>query len=384
MRVAVLGAGGTIAPAIVRDLGESEEVDSLDLLDIDAERAQKVAELHGNGKATASELDARADGALAAALGGAGVLVNAASYRVNLDAMRAALAAGCHYLDLGGLYHMTARQLELSDGFERAGLLALLGIGSAPGKTNLMARVAFRELVGADPAAPGGGAEDAAGSGSNGVDQIWVSAAGRDLDPPAGFSLPYSLQTILDELTMAPIVVRGGEAVELAPLEPGGSVDFGAEIGVADTIHTLHSEMLTFPTSFGCREASFRLSLAPGAVERVRELAGAADEEVEAAAREVAPPSPRTVTVHLVEARAGDRAAVIRAVTRSHERWGIGGGIVSTAAPAAAAVRLIARGELAARGAMPPELCLEPEPMFAELETRGCRFETEMLEVQPR
>jgi lysine 6-dehydrogenase len=365
MRVAVLGAGGTIAPAIVRDLGESEEVSALHLLDLNVERAAKVASEHGNGKATAKQLDARADGALAAALDGAGVLLNAASYRVNLDAMRAALAAGCHYLDLGGLYHMTARQLELSDEFERAGLLALLGIGSAPGKTNLMARVAVGELGGE-------------------VDEIRVSAAGRDLDPPAGFSLPYSLRTILDELTMAPIVVRDGEAVEVAPLEPGGSVDFGAEIGVAETIHTLHSEVLTFPTSFGCSAASFRLSLAPGAVERVRELAVAADEEVDVAAREVAPPSPRTVTVHLVEARAGDRAAGIRAVTRSHERWGIGGGVVSTAAPAAAAVRLIARGELGACGAMPPELCLEPEPMFAELEMRGCRFETEMLEVQPR
>lgn len=125
MRVAVLGAGGTIAPAIVRDLAESDEVSHLLLLDIDAGRAQRVAELHGNGKATASDLDARADGALAGALGGAGMLVNAASYRVNLDAMRAALAAGCHYLDLGGLYHMTARQLELSDG-------AVTVIGTAP------------------------------------------------------------------------------------------------------------------------------------------------------------------------------------------------------------------------------------------------------------
>ncbi len=35
MRVAVLGAGGTIAPAIVRDLAESDEVEELLLLDID-------------------------------------------------------------------------------------------------------------------------------------------------------------------------------------------------------------------------------------------------------------------------------------------------------------------------------------------------------------
>ena len=42
------------------------------------------------------------------------MLVNAASYRVNLDAMRACLEAGCHYIDLGGLYRVTGRQLELS------------------------------------------------------------------------------------------------------------------------------------------------------------------------------------------------------------------------------------------------------------------------------
>ena len=35
MNVAVLGAGGIIAPAIVRDLAESEEAEELLLLDLD-------------------------------------------------------------------------------------------------------------------------------------------------------------------------------------------------------------------------------------------------------------------------------------------------------------------------------------------------------------
>ena len=89
---------------------------------------------------------ADAPASLARALEGCDVLVNSASYRVNLDAMTACLKAGCHYLDLGGLYWMTGRQLELGPRFEGAGLLALLGIGSAPGKTNLMALRAVREL----------------------------------------------------------------------------------------------------------------------------------------------------------------------------------------------------------------------------------------------
>jgi saccharopine dehydrogenase-like NADP-dependent oxidoreductase len=53
---------------------------------------------------------------------------------------------------------------------------------------------------------------------------------------------------------------------------------------------------------------------------------------------------------------------------------GLGGSVVSTAAPAAAAVRLIARGSLDAIGALPPEQCIEPGELFAELETRNCAF----------
>jgi hypothetical protein len=58
----------------------------------------------------------------------------------------------------------------------------------------------------------------------------------------------------------------------------------------------------------------------------------------------------------------------------------MGGGIVSTASPAAAAVRLMARGRVEARGALPPERCLDPGEMFAELESRGCRFQLDVKE----
>ena len=115
MRVAVLGAGGTIAPAIVRDLAESEEVTAMRLLDIDLRRAEAVATEHGGGKAQARQADATKD--LAEQLAGMEVLVNSAAYRINLAAMRASLDAGCHYMDLGGLYHVTAEQLKLSKEF---------------------------------------------------------------------------------------------------------------------------------------------------------------------------------------------------------------------------------------------------------------------------
>jgi lysine 6-dehydrogenase len=379
LRVAVLGAGGTIAPAIVRDLAESDEVEGLLLLDLEKSRAEHVSSIYGGVKARAGFVDARAPGtdpaSLTRALQDCDVLVNSASYRVNPQAMAACLEARCHYLDLGGLYWMTDEQLELSPRFESAGLLALLGIGSAPGKTNLMALRAARELRGAsNPAAPGRAAEEAAG-----VDSIHVSAAGRDPDPPPGFSIPYALRTLLDELSMSPVVLRDGAPEEIEPLSDGGRVEFGEPIGTAETIYTLHSELRSFGESFGCREASFRLSLKPELLDRLRGLADAADEEVDRAAAQATRPSSRTVSVHLIEATGGDgrngRTVRVRALTEPMERWGLGGGVVSTAAPAAAAVRLLARGRIEARGALPPERCIDPDEMFAELERRGCSFE---------
>src|SRR3954463_14809426 len=141
MRVAVLGAGGTIAPPIVKDLAESAAAASLLLLDLDEAKAQATADVYGGDKSIARGIDGREPGALAEALNGVDVLVNSASYRINLDVMNACLASGTNYIDLGGLYHVTAKQLELDDQFREAGLLALLGMGSAPGKTNVMAGV---------------------------------------------------------------------------------------------------------------------------------------------------------------------------------------------------------------------------------------------------
>jgi lysine 6-dehydrogenase len=359
LTVAVLGAGGTIAPAIVRDLAESEEVSALGLMDLDGERAQAVATEHGLGKATARVVDARAG--LGDALERYDVLVNAASYRVNVDAMRACLWGGCHYIDLGGLYWQTGLQLELDGEFKRAKLLALLGMGSSPGKTNVMAVRAVREL-GAEPR------------------ELRVSAAGRDLDPPQGGpSFPYALETLIDEITMRPVIVEDGKPAEIEPLTSGGALDFGEPIGREQTIYTLHSELRTFPATFGCEKASFRLSLSDSTLKALRKLAKSSAKEREAAARRSLPPSPKTVSTHVVEAFQDDRAARVRAVTLPVERWRLGGGVVSTGAPAAAAVRLLARGRVTATGVRPPETCVEPEDLFPELEAHGTTFEVTEL-----
>jgi lysine 6-dehydrogenase len=363
VRVAVLGAGGTIAPALVRDLAESPEVDGLTLLDMDGARARAVAEAHGGSNATAAAVDASDPQALMLALEGCGLLVNAASYRVNLRAMDASIAAGCGYIDLGGLYHVTAQQLERSDELAERGLLAMLGLGAGPGKTNVMAARAAREL--------------------DRVTGVRCSSAGFDADAPAGLAAPYAIRTLLDELTVPPMVMRDGVAGEIPPMTDGGAIAFPDPVGERPSLYTLHSEVLTLPDSLSADEADFRLALGPGVLDRLTPLIGRPDEEI--AALRPQPPSAQTYSAQHVVVNGekdGVRTEVtMTALTVPNEAWGLGGGIISTASVAAAAVRLYAGGRLPYVGALPPERCLEPDALFEQLEARGCTFELEVRQV---
>jgi saccharopine dehydrogenase-like NADP-dependent oxidoreductase len=285
-------------------------------------------------------IDARDADSAARALDGASVCVNCADYRLNLDVMKGALAAGAHYVDLGGLFHMTRKQLELDGAFRDAGLTAILGMGSAPGKTNLLARAAV-ERLGSEPTKM----------------EIWAVTR----DPAAAdhpFPAPYSVRTLRDELRMRPMIVSAGQVQDVEPLSGEAERDFPDPVGPARGIYTLHSELATLPAAYPTlEEASFRLCLAPGLKEKL--LALAESDEPEPYAQ-----SPASVAVHLVEVANGNgRSVVGMTVTR-------GGSARSTSEPAARAAFELAEGRLSAPGVHAPESAIrDPEDFLAKLDT---------------
>jgi hypothetical protein len=277
---------------------------------------------------------------LHAGLEGAGVVVNCVDYRFNLEVMRGALAAGADYADLGGLFHMTRRQLELDDEFRAAGRTAILGLGSAPGKTNLLARLAADRL-----------------DGSPRTMEIWAATR----DPAADghpFPAPYSVRTLLDELRMPPMVVRDGELQEAEPISGRKTRAFPDPVGEKEGIYTLHSELATLPERYpSLEEASFRLCLAPGLIEKL--LALPEGEEPEPYRQ-----SSESVSAHVVEARNGDgRAVVGTSLTR-------GGSARSTSEPPARAAVELLEGRISAPGVSAPEDAIsDAEAFLAALDT---------------
>jgi lysine 6-dehydrogenase len=369
--VAVVGAAGIIGPAIVATLAEHEAVQEIRCLDVNADGARAVAEQHGGGKASSGALDITNRDDSGSAIAGSTVLLNTAAYRINLAAMEVALDAGAHYLDLGGLYHVTREQVKLDLRFREAGLLAVLGMGSTPGKTNVMAAHAVTRLGGR-------------------IDRIVVAAAGRDPNPPAGpLVAPYAVETILDELSMPTPVVRDGEHVFLDPLTDAGTVEFGVPVGPAPTIYTIHSEQATFADSFGAGNVSFQLSLNPAFLDKIRlltDLGLAGTDPVDVRGLPVVPrqmllallarlpkasPSHEAFGIHRIEVYGENGSAVTECVTRSVDRLEFGGGVLSTACPPAVVADMICRGELERRGVFPSEQVVPFQALFDRLERYG-------------
>jgi saccharopine dehydrogenase-like NADP-dependent oxidoreductase len=324
--IAVVGAAGTIGRKVTEFLeGWGAPTRSLDF------------RYEGAGHVDARDVDS-----VARALDGAMVCVNCADYRLNLEVMRGALGAGAHYVDLGGLFHMTGRQLELHEDFRTAGLTGILGMGSAPGKTNLLARAAV-ERLGAEPRRL----------------EIWAATR----DPGAAghpFPAPYSVQTLLDELRMQPMIVADGELKAVEPLSGEAEREFPEPVGRAKGIFTLHSELATLPDVYPTlNEASFRLCLTPGLLEGLLAL-GDEDEHPEPYVQ-----SPASVAVHLVEVADGDGRRVVGMTVTS------GGSARSTSEPAARAAVELAEGRLSAPGVQPPETAIpNPEGFLALLDTK--------------
>jgi saccharopine dehydrogenase (NAD+, L-lysine-forming) len=367
----------------VRDLVEtSAPGDEILVADHDIEKARALAaSFQGDGypRVRAVRIDVTDRPAAARALAGAFVVVNAVQYQLNLDVMEAALAVGAHYVDMGGLFHMTRKQLELDPRFMEAGRTAILGMGAAPGIANLLARHGAERL--------------------DEVREIHIRVGGRDgtryRDVPA-LPVAYSLKTILEEFSMEPAVFTKGELAFLPPMSGAKPHRFPAPVGLRHPMYTIHSEVATLPLTYrdrGIREVSFKIAFDPVFVDRVRflrDLGMASHQEIDVGGVKVRPidvankvamsQKPATpvgklkqyeVVRAIVKGRSQGRQVtwVVDLHTKGMAEWGIGLDI-DTGSPPAIAAQMLAAGEITVTGAVPPEVAVPCSPFFTRLRRR--------------
>ena len=384
-RIVVVGGAGAMGRITVRDLSETAAAGiDLVLADRNVAEARRVAASLPR-PISAIEADAASPASLARALKDASVVINACHHDCNLRVMDAALQAGAHYCDLGGLFHVTRRQLSRDARFRRAGLLAICGIGSAPGIVNVMARAAADRL--------------------DRVSEIHIAVGTRNATPHRGRPLldtSYSIETVLDEASQPAALFTGGALWFVEPLSRVEAVRFPAPVGVQQVACTIHSELATLPQSFqdkGVREVSFKIAF-PGELSgRLRFVHALGLTSRDAIAVGGVRIVPRDVLLALLRsaprpAPSGpvDEYEILRVTVRGRRgravveqvldcrvpgmpAWGVGVDI-DTGAPPSIVAQMIVEGEIDARGVLPPERAVPPAQFFRALARRGMRITT--------
>jgi len=366
MRVMIVGAAGAMASVAIRDL-----LSSADHLSITAADSRPV--LLEDLRLRQATFDVQDEERAARTIEKHDVVLNCAPYRLNLLVMRAALRARVPYIDLGGLYHVTLQQLALHEEFARAGLTAMLGMGSTPGITNVMAGALAARM--------------------EQVDEIHVRVACQDETAAGPLPIPYSLETILDEFSLEPKVFRDGKVVTVPPLSGSELIHFAPPVGAVEAVYTLHSEVAMLPHSFPeLKEASFKIAFPPEFNQSLRLLIGLGFASRDPLVRSVAPremllalaakqqipeSEPRDCDILRVEVKGIAKRRPIngtaQAIIFPHNTWRIGAGALDTGVPLSIVAQMLARGEIRSPGVRCPETAVPPEPFFQQLERRGIR-----------
>jgi lysine 6-dehydrogenase len=380
MRAVVLGGGGLTGRGAVRQLSAGRVFDEVVAADVDPALADAAAKAGGR-RATASPLDVRDRRATADLLQGAAVVVNATPYAFNLEAMAAALAARVPYLDFGGLFHMTRRQLELDATFRAAHLLAIPGLGQVPGVSNVLAVAAAEPLERVDSVVLRDGWRDLASGGPE-------------------ISFTWSPATFLDEMVRPAVVFENGSYHEHPPMSGAEEYDFAPPVGRTVVYRTLHSEPATLPESLrskGLRHCEWKEG-GPG-IELLRalgQLGLGSETPLEVHGAKVVPreftlallrrenlmgPRPGAVVddweVLDIELRGseGGRPTVRHARARfpPWPDWHLAATEYAVGTAGAIGAEMIARGEIRGEGVVPPERCVPAASFRQALERRGIR-----------
>src|SRR5437879_2260464 len=217
----------------VPDLRSSPGVERVGIAGRNASKAKAFAAAQRDDRATPVPVDARDSAALVRELKHWDCVINSSWYDLNVPIMEAAIEAGIHYCDLGGLYHQTLRQLKLDARAKDAGVTCVLGIGSTPGTMNVMGMYGAGKL--------------------DNVEKVLLRSSGAVVagGEVGKFVPPYAIRTIFDEFSLDAPILRKGKIRFVPALSGLERSEFMPPVGVVEGYYTIHSELATMPKTIG-------------------------------------------------------------------------------------------------------------------------------------
>jgi saccharopine dehydrogenase (NAD+, L-lysine-forming) len=258
MRILLVGAGG-VGSAVVPIAARRTFFESMVVADYDKGRAERAVGQVDDSRFVADQVDAsnaQSVGDLARKHQVTHVL-NAVDPRFVLPIFNGAFAAGADYLDMAMSlsrphpdepYSKTGvmlgdEQFAVAEEWEKAGRLALVGVGVEPGLSDVFAKYAADELFSEIDEA---GVRDGANLEVEGYD----------------FAPSFSIWTTIEECLNPPVIWEKDKGwFTTPPFSEPEVFDFPEGIGPVECVNVEHEEVLLIPRWVDCKRATFKYGL---------------------------------------------------------------------------------------------------------------------------
>lgn len=271
MRVLLVGAGG-VGTAITRVAARRPFFERMVVADYDPARAEAAVASLGEraDRFHAERVDARDRAQVAALLRehDCDVLLNATDPRFVMPLFRAALDARATYVDMAMSLSrphperpheecgvkLGDEQFALAADWERAGALALVGMGVEPGLSDVFARFAADELF-------------------DRIDEIGVRD-GADLTVDGyEFAPSFNIWTTIEECLNPPVVHEAGRGwFTTEPFSEPEVFDFPEGIGPVECVNVEHEEVLLIPRWVDTGRVTFKYGLGREFIDTLKTL----------------------------------------------------------------------------------------------------------------
>ena len=368
MRALIIGGVGGMGQGVARDLVKQERVSDVILADLYPDQERLSAKLRESEKTTLVKMDVNDHEAMVTAFRDVDVVINTAGpfYKTAVPVAKAAVAAKVNYIDICDDYEGTEILFnsEIDQLAKKAGITVLTGMGSDPGTNNVLVKWYADRLDEVDD-----------------IYLYWVVSIAE----LAGAAWDHSLHMTLGKI---PQYING----ELVYVEGGTDVvaeQFLEPLGTCHVRYVGHPQPLTLPKYIkGVKNVIIKGALIPLWVDELikeqKDTGFLNTEPIHIKGVEVTPydmalklwetipvgrdngPQSSGLKVIVKGTRNGD------AVTYTADM--VGRMAPGTGLPASIAALMMNAGDVAEKGVVAPEGCIDPDKFLAAFIARGARI----------
>jgi lysine 6-dehydrogenase len=368
MRILSLGGAGAVAGHATRDLAAFTDYEIV-IGDYNVAAAEQLAADIGGSKVSVLQIDANDYEGMVRLFRDFDVVVNGLPWKYDVAVTKACIEAGVNGLDVS----TEEQQWDFDEAAREKGIIFVPGVGATPGITNVMARRAADQM--------------------DEVDEVQINFAAFRCPAPA----PGLLITFLWEFhpeTDERLYYENGEFHLAGPFEGLKKVTFPGPIGEQEVCYIPHEETVTMPRTLGAKAVSVRGCFPPHAMRLAKAMLESglySEQPITVKGIETTPfdlmhdlllelPGSKETPLWAyglvvdVFGKKDGRDIQITLWNRHPpmEEWGGKAAYYKNIAiPLSVGAIMIARGDVTARGVVPPEAAIAPEIFFAELARRG-------------